>query len=108
MLKMDTLKSNYGLEYTFEAITESIIDEETYLRRVYDVETLYFSVKNQENKTKIISRGPTWLHSDNVLGYYKSPFENRIVFYIRLDETVRAHTSRQYEFIGCHLMAGFQ
>jgi hypothetical protein len=108
MLKMDTLKSNYGLEYTFEVITESIIDEETYLRRMYEVETLYFTVKNQENKTKIISRGPTWLHSDNVLGYYKSPFENRIAFYIRLDENAIAHTGRRYEFIGCHLTAGFQ
>jgi hypothetical protein len=108
MLNMDTLKSNYGLEYTFEVIMESFIDEETYLRRMYEVETLHFIVKNQENKTKIILRGPTWLHSDNVQGYYKSPFENRIVFYIRLDETDRAHTGRRYEFIGCHLTAGFQ
>lgn len=67
----------------------------------------------KEGKTKIIGIiGSAW-SLDEICGYYKSPFEDRIVVYTKagFDEQNSIGALQPglnlYQFIGCHLIKGF-
>lgn len=67
----------------------------------------------RNGKTKILgSTGSAW-SLDEICGYYKSPFENRIVVYVKesFDEENSIGMLQPglnlYKFIGCHLTIGF-
>jgi hypothetical protein len=94
---INELKINYGLEIYFENFSGKYADSD------YGKEYQNIIVKNSGGKTKTIGQVGSFMSGGTVLGYYKSPYENRIVIYI--EET--GHDIHGFYFYGCHLTAGF-
>jgi hypothetical protein len=91
------LKINYGLEIHFENFRGKYADSD------YGREYQNIIVKNSTGKTKTIGQVGGYVSGGTALGYYKSPYENRIVIYIE----EKGHDIHIYHFYGCHLTAGF-
>lgn len=67
-------------------------------------ETRYSVIVSRNGRDKIIKRGSDWLTNHEVQGYYKSPFEERILVVIG---SQRASHGVLWFFNGCHLTTGF-
>jgi hypothetical protein len=105
MRTMETLGINHHIEYFFQTAITEYYDEEYGVKRESEINN--FVVKNNRNKTKIIDSAPFY-NITYVLGYYKSPFEDRIVFYTKHKDRGFRGDPDTNRFIGCHLTAGFQ
>jgi hypothetical protein len=115
---IDRLKELYGISVYLEdscydwkedPLNE---DHDPYWSNIFS--PYYYSynlVANRKEKTKIIGKVGTVFTTGEIIGYYKSPFENRIIVYIksRMDESSPAYIdSSFYKYIGCHLIVGFK
>jgi hypothetical protein len=102
---MDTLWQQFGLEIEYVDINyegEDIHDdyEERHHTNIY--------IRNNRGQRKKIGEAGNLYASGTAIGYYKSPFENRLVFYIRTKFFGGPEISEEYyRFIGCHITAGF-
>jgi hypothetical protein len=63
------------------------------------------TVKDRNNKTKILTKGTDWCASHiNYVGYFKSPYEDRLLMVIYSKESDASQTYySKYKFIGCSL-----
>jgi hypothetical protein len=96
----DALKSLYGLEIEFQ--------EKLYSQESTDVEYYNFIIKDGRGRRKNIGRVGGLYSSLEILGYFKNPFENRIVFLVKIYELGGpGQGDRYYRWIGCHLTIGF-
>jgi hypothetical protein len=99
---IDNLKSLYGLEID--------IQEGQYEFNGFKEIQKNIIIRNGNDKQKTIAKlGNIYTHED-VLFYIKSPFEDRIVFYVEAVQVDGAPSAghKSYEFIGCHLTIGFE
>jgi hypothetical protein len=64
-------------------------------------------VASGEYKTGEQSLGVPMLKGRKILGYYKSPFENRIVIVVHRVEVAAETSVDAFDYYGCHLDAGF-
>ena len=96
---------NHGIEYFFQTEIKKYYDEEYGITRESEINN--FVVRNNQNKTKIIDSGPSY-NTTYILGYYKSPIEDRIVLYTKHKDRGFRGDPDTKRFIGCHLTAGFQ
>jgi hypothetical protein len=88
---IDTLNQQYGLEVV-------LVKAENEIR---------ITIVNNTGKEKIVST-ESFFRSVKVLGFYKSPFEERVVLYIEgIGPIGPGIFGEYYKFIGCHLTAGF-
>jgi hypothetical protein len=99
---IDNLNSLYGLEID--------IREELYEFNGYNEIQKNIIIRNSNDKQKTITKLGSIYTYENVLFYIKSPFEDRIVFYIETIQVDDAPSAghKSYEFIGCHLTIGFE
>jgi hypothetical protein len=95
---MDENLSPYGLE---AKIQDEMQDGEF----TYDE---IFIVKNINNgRQKQIAESYVYEHFV-ILGFFKSPFEERIIFYTRIRHGGPSMGEVSYRWVGCHLSVGFE
>jgi len=84
--------------FNYTAYTRVI--EETEDEKKFDI------IVSRNGKDKVINTAPipAYFSEDRVIGYYKSPFENRILI---VSGATKTSHSVSYRFSGCHLTVGF-
>jgi hypothetical protein len=90
---MATLKQQYGLEVILDNPNSG---------------STTMIVKNNNGKMKIVHT-EHYLKQIKILGFYKSPYEDRMVLYYEgIGMTgPSGQTEKYYDFVGCHLTVGF-
>jgi hypothetical protein len=93
------LKILYGLEVEFQEELYPWSTEKQYENLI---------IKNSNGGQKKIAQVGSLYSSPNIVGYFKSPFEDRIVFFIRIRELGGPGQGEiSYCWVGCHLTVGF-
>jgi hypothetical protein len=105
---INSLKQEYGLEIEYESIDYEgniIQDNDENYKEQHHI-NIY--VRNSSGRRKKIGEGGNIYASAEIIGYYKSPFENRLAFYIKTRYFGGPEISEEYyRFIGCHITVGF-
>ncbi len=66
-------------------------------------------ITNRSGEKKQIAEVGNMYTSVQILGFFKSPFENRIVFYLRIKYVGSPSQGEvYYKLVGCHLTVGFE
>jgi len=84
----------------FKYTAHTRVIEETEDEKKFDI------IVSRNGKDKVINTAPipAYFNEDHVIGYYKSPFENRILI---VSGATKTSHNVSYRFIGCHLTVGF-
>jgi hypothetical protein len=93
---MNTLWEQHGLEVQYDDNAEN----EMYTDVI---------IQNNKGQRKIVASLYSLYTNTWALGYYKSPFENRIVFFMKKKYLGGPEQGEEYySFIGCHTTVGFR
>jgi hypothetical protein len=104
---IDTLKQQFSLEIEYESIDydgKKIQDNENYKEQNH----IDIYVRNSSGRRKKIGKAGNLYADCEIMGFYISPFENRLVFYVKEKYFGGPSISEiYYKLIGCHTTVGF-